>query len=264
MTYLSVDLSAQKGVELGGWVGLSHYYGDLQTELTISDPGLAGGLILRYNLDDRICLKSSVNYARISASDSDSQNTFERRRNLDFSSDIWDVTGQIEFNFLSYIHGSKDHFFTPYLLAGISLFSYNPETKFNDQTFRLRDFGTEGQAVGEEYGLLAIAPTIGIGLKWDVNFDWSFNIELSIHGSSSDYLDDVSTTYPDFSVLSATRGQQAVALSDRSIGDGIGTVGRQRGNSRNNDTYVLLGFGVLRYFGTLACPKVSRKRKIKL
>jgi len=257
----SVQLSGQKGLELGAWLGLTHYYGDLQTELTISDPGIAGGLIGRYNLDDRISLKGSFNYARISADDASSQNTFERQRNLNFSSNIWDLTAQIEFNFLSYIHGSKDKFFTPYLLAGLSVFSYAPTTTIDGQTFNLRDWGTEGQPIGQEYGRFALAPTAGIGIKWDLNIDWSFNIELSIHGSRSDLIDDVSSVYPDLNTLRTERGPQAVALSDRSIAEGIGVAGRQRGNRRNNDTYILR---IVKYFGTLQCPQVTKKNRSKL
>ena len=253
-------LNAQKGIELGAWLGTTHYFGDLHTELTITDPGLAGGINLRYNFDDRISLKGSVNYGRISASDDDSQNTFERQRNLSFSSNIFDFTAQAEFNFLSYIHGSKDHFFTPYLFAGLSAFAFSPKTELNGESFNLRDFGTEGQPIGEEYGRFSWAPALGIGLKWDINIDWSFNIELSVHSSQSDFIDDVSGVYPDLNVLRTTRGLQAVELSDRSIGGGIGETGRQRGNSRNNDTYAFFGLSIMRYFGTLPCPKVAQKK----
>ena len=258
---ISESAIAQKGLELGAWLGMAHYYGDLQTELTISDPGIAGGLNLRYNFDDRISVKSSLNFGRISATDEDSQNTFERQRNLSFHSNVIDLTGQIEFNFLSYIHGSDDHSFTPYLLAGLSVFSFSPKTELEGTTFNLRDFGTEGQPIGAEYGRFSIAPTIGLGLKWDINIDWSFNVELSIHNSQTDYLDDVSGVYPDLNILRDTRGQQAVDLSDRSIGGGIGESGRQRGNSRNDDTYVFFGLSIMRYFGSLPCPKVTQKRK---
>lgn len=260
LLFLTSTLQGQKGIELGAWLGLTHYYGDLQTELAISDPGLAGGLNFRYNFDNRIALKSSLNYGRISADDADSQNTFERQRNLNFFSDVWDLTIQGEFNFLSYIHGSKEEHFTPYLFAGLSVFSFAPKTTLDGETFSLRDFGTEGQPIGQEYNRFALAPTIGIGLKWDINIDWSFNLELSIHGSQSDYIDDVSAVYPDLNDLRTTRGQQAVDLSDRSIGGGIGEPGRQRGNSRNNDTYVFFGLSIMRYFGSLDCPRAVKKR----
>ena len=254
-------LQAQKGVEVGAWLGLSHYYGDLQTEIAISDPGIAGGLNFRYNFNDRICFKTSLNYGRLSANDEDSQNTFERQRNLNFASDIFDFTGQLEFNFLPYIHGSKEYNFTPYLLAGMSTFSFGPTTTLNGTKYELRDFGTEGQPINQEYGRFSIAPVVGMGIKWDINVDWSFNIEMSFHSSQTDYLDDVSGVYPDFNALLAERGPTAVQLSDRSIGGGIGEPGRQRGNSRNNDAYVFFGLSIMRYFGSIDCPKVTAKRK---
>jgi len=258
---ISQVVHAQKGVELGAWLGVTHYYGDLQTELAISDPGLAGGFIFRYNFDNRISVKSSLNIGRISASDADSQNTFERQRNLSFRSNVVDLSAQFEFNFLPYVHGSKDEFFTPYLLLGISTFAFSPKTELEGEVFDLRSFGTEGQPINEEYGRFSLAPTIGMGIKWDINVDWSFNVELSIHSSQTDYLDDVSGVYPNFNQLRTVRGPTAVALSDRSIGGGIGEPNRQRGNSRNNDTYVFFGISVLRYFGTLDCPRVGKKRK---
>jgi len=256
----SVVVGAQKGTELGAWLGFNQYYGDLHTELSTTDVGLAGGLVFRYNFDERISVKSSLNYGRLSASDTDSQNTFERQRNLSFFSDLWDLTGQVEFNFLPYVHGSSDEFFTPYVFGGLSIHSQDPRTELNGQIFRLREFGTEGQPIGEEYGRFAFAPTIGLGLKWDINADWSFNVELSIHNSSSDYIDDVSSVYPDLSQLNTVRGGQAVDLSDRSLVRGLGESGRQRGDRRSNDTYTFLGLSIMRYFGSLPCPKVAKRK----
>ncbi|MBK8080358.1 MAG: hypothetical protein IPK25_08795 [Saprospiraceae bacterium] len=44
----------------------------------------------------------------------------------------------------------------------------------------------------------------------------------------TDYLDDVSTVYPDKTLLLAKRGQTAVELSDRSLIDGLGAKDRQK------------------------------------
>ncbi len=252
--------SSQKGVELGAWLGLNQYYGDLHTELSTSDLGIAGGLVFRYNFDERISLKSSLNYGRLSGEDANSQNTFERERNLSFFGNLWDLSTQVEFNFLSYTHGSDDEFFTPYLFVGLSVHTQDPQTELDGQVFRLRDFGTEGQPIGEEYGRFALAPMIGVGFKWDINIDWSLNLELSIHNSTSDFIDDVSGVFPDLTQLSMARGNQAVLLSDRSLVRGIGESGRQRGNRRNNDTYVFYGLSIMRYFGSLPCPKVSKRK----
>jgi hypothetical protein len=112
----TISLMGQRGWEAGGWLGASHYFGDLNTNFDISSPGLAGGLIARFNFDDRICLKFSGNVANVSADDANSNNSFERARNLSFRSLVYEGTAQLEFNFLPYVHGSADEYYTPYLL----------------------------------------------------------------------------------------------------------------------------------------------------
>ncbi|MFK8103387.1 MAG: DUF6089 family protein [Saprospiraceae bacterium] len=256
--------NAQRGWEVGGWGGVSYYFGDLNTSLDLSKPGLALGLIGRYNFNNRICLKFSANYGSISANDADSDNIYERARNLSFQSIVVDGTAQLEFNFLPYTHGSRDEFYTPYLFAGLSAFYFNPQTEYEGALVNLRDLGTEGQFRGEEYYSIQGALAYGGGFKIDLSYEWSINVEISGRRLFSDYLDDVSGTYADKDDLDAFRGADAVALSDRSITiDGvndtqIGQVGRQRGNSNNNDSYVMMGIGLVYYFGDIRCPPYSR------
>ena len=176
---------------------------------------------------------------------------------IHFNSDIIDGTFQFEFNFLPYNHGSQEEFFSPYLFSGFTVLHFNPKTELDGETYDLRTFGTEGQFRGEEYYSIGGALTFGGGIKFDLSYRWSINIELSSRKLFTDYIDDVSGTYPDMDDLEALRGPIAVALSDRSlIADGvrIGEEGRQRGNGRQNDNYTTLGISLLYYFGSLPCP----------
>lgn len=261
MTCSIFSLRAQEGWELGGWVGTSTYFGDLNTNFKVNDTGLAAGAIARYNFNSRVCMKLTANYLRLAASDADSDNTFEQTRNLDFKSDIWDASFNFEFNFMNYIHGSREEFYTPYLFAGFTLFNFNPKTELDGETYELRNFGTEGQFRGEEYGSVSAGLNYGVGFKIDLSYRWSVNVELNGRKVFTDYLDDVSGVYPDFDDLEGLRGTTAVALSDRSVGPegvSIAEEGRQRGNGRRNDTYVTLGVGMVYYFGSLKCPPISR------
>lgn len=250
------------GWEAGGWLGTSYYFGDLNTSFNLSRPGLAGGLIARWNFNERVCLKFGANYGSVRAFDSDSNNSYEKARNLGFKSNIFDGTAQLEFNFLPYIHGSKDQFYTPYLLAGFSVFYFNPKAEINGEWVDLRPLGTEGQFKGDEYYTVQGAVTYGLGFKIDLSYEWSLNFELSARQTFTDYLDDVSTVYPDMDELQDLRGQIAVDLSDRSmLGPNeipIGQVGRQRGNKNNKDAYVMFGVGLVYYFGDIRCPPYSR------
>lgn len=255
----SFSLEAQKGFEIGPWLGASHYFGDLHTELSIPDLRPAGGFGVRYNFDDRISVKGSLNYARLIGTDANSTNTYERQRGLMFFSDIYDITAQGEFNFLPYIHGSDDYGWTPYLLGGLSAFAYSPKAKYEGQTraFDLRQFGTEGQAIGEEYGRFSWAFSYGIGVKWDLSYEWSINVETVMRSTQTDYLDDVSRAYPDLDILRQTRGATAVTLSDPS---GNARPGRQRGNNKTKDSYMTIGVGIMYYFGRVECPDISKHR----
>ena len=97
---------------------------------------------------------------------------------------------------------------------------------------------------------------VGAGYKWDITYDLSLNIEYSYRILFTDYLDDVSGTYPSQSELSATRGVIAASLSDRSV-IYLGQEGNQRGNSKDNDSYTFLGISIMKYFGRIECPKIS-------
>ena len=250
------SINAQKGWEIGGWLGTSFYFGDLNNRLSVTQPGIAGGLNARWNFNTRISLKNSLNFGTVGASDVDSPNNFEKARNLSFKSNIYDFSSAIEFNFFNYVHGSTIDNFTPYLLAGANVFRFNPTAELEGAKYGLKDFGTEGQAVGSEYLGISAGAVVGAGYKWDITYDLSLNIEYSYRILFTDYLDDVSGTYPSQSELSVIRGVIAASLSDRSVID-LGQEGNQRGNSKDNDSYIFLGISIMKYFGRIECPKIS-------
>jgi hypothetical protein len=252
---------AQKGWEAGAWLGTAYYFGDLNTSYNLGSPRPAGGIIARYNFNNRICFKMGGNYGVVSGDDARSRNPFEQARNLSFRSEIFDVSGQIEVNFLPYVHGSRSEFFTPYVFTGFSAFSFNPTAELNGTRYNLRELGTEGQFKGEEYFGVSGSFVYGGGFKIDVSKAWSLNFELGARAAFNDYIDDVSSVYPDKKDLLRTRGQVAADLSDRSImipgvdSSQLGKEGSQRGNSSNKDNFVFIQIGIVRYFGKLLCPK---------
>lgn len=250
----STQSSAQKGYELGAWLGVSNYFGDLNTSTDITRPGIALGVIAKRNFNERVSLRGSINYGRVSGDDSESSNNFERNRNLSFKSSIVDFTTVLEFNFLPYIHGSTDLFYTPYLIGGFNISRFSPSAELDGERYNLQELGTEGQSETGTYSLVTGGLVLGGGWKWDITDDLSLNVELSYKRLFTDYLDDVSTVYPSSGSLSSP---EAIALSDRSLIDGQGAPGRQRGDSKGNDAYTFFGISILRYWGKLECPKIS-------
>ena len=260
---ISENISAQVvGMEVGAHIGASHYLGDLNNDYSLKKPGFTGGLMARYSFNRRIALKTSFNYARLSGDDALSDNEYQLRRNLSFASNVINGGLQLEFNFLPFVHGDKDLFFTPYLFGGASMTYYNPKAELNGEKYVLRDLGTEGQPVGDEYSLTSGGWLYGGGVKFSLNYHWSINMELGIHQLFTDYLDDVSTVYPEPFDLRLDRGDIAVLLSDRSIPTEtqpqIGQPGRQRGNNAVDDAYAVFTVGVTYFLGDLKCPPISK------
>lgn len=253
---------AQRGWEAGIGLGASHYFGDLNTDNEINEIGIAGTAFARYNFNNRLAWRLGLSYGQISGSDTNSENNFENLRNLSFRSDIGEAAATLEFNFLPYNHGSRDKFFSPYLMAGFNVYLYDPEAEIDGTFHKLRELGTEGQFIGEEYNTIDMGLVYGGGVKVSISFEWAIQVELSSRLLFTDYLDDVSTTYPDYDDLEGLRGDIAVALADRSLEvspTAIGETGRQRGNSTNNDFYAFLTVSMVYYFGGINCPNVSFK-----
>jgi len=249
---LTTSLSGQKGVEIGGHIGVAHYYGDLNPKYTLSDPGLSFGLKARRNFNYRTCISAGIDFGRVSGSDADAFNAFESSRNLSFKSNIIDFNFTYEFNFFPYQHGSSEYFYTPYIFAGFSIMKYNPTAELNGESYGLRDLKTEG----DFYGLVSGSFAYGVGLKWDLNRDFSLNFNLSGRRLFTDRIDDVSENYPDVSSLGSS--PVAAELSNRSPDTGFGRPGTQRGDGRFHDTVFFFNVGIMRYFGKLRCPPISK------
>jgi len=251
-------LNGQKSNELGIWMGTSFYFGDLNTNGRLTRPGYAIGAIARHNINNRVTLRSTLYWGNVGARDADSDNNFEKNRNLSFSSNIFDLTNAIEFNFFPFEHGHAGHSIAPYFFGGFNIFRFNPTAELNGQKYSLREMGTEGQSPGKEYNLINAGLVLGGGFKININRNFSINIDISSRFLFTDYLDDVSTVYPEKSILEASRGPEAVALSDRSLVPGLGDSGRQRGDTKGKDAYTFAGITFMRHFGSIACPDISR------
>lgn len=241
--------------EMGIMLGSSNYKGELSPHLFNTDfLHFAGGGFYRHNWNRHWSWKLEVNYGRISGDDAKATTGFELDRNLSFYSDILEVSPQIEFNFFPYETGRADYPVSPYIFSGISLFHFNPKAELGGTVFDLQPLGTEGQGFNGKpfYKRTQFALVIGGGLKVSVSRSMGIGLEVGARRAYTDYLDDVSTTYPDMAQLLAARGAAAVLLSDRSYSRRDTSLafsdftGKQRGQEKNKDWY-LFG-GVTIYF----------------
>lgn len=249
----------QKG-EFGITVGAAHYFGDLNTRAAINRPKPAVGAFFRKQFGNYVGLRISAHYAQLGYSDTYSKNEYQKSRNLSFNSNIWELALQGDFNFFKFIPGDPYYQFTPYITLGIGAFTYDPYAYLNGKKEFLRPLGTEGQMIGydgrKQYSTLAICIPLGVGIKYNITDRLNLSFEIAHRFTTTDYLDDVSTTYigaSRFAPLST-----AGLLQDRSYeidpDNIIGVEGRQRGWSKQRDQYIIAEIGLSLNISSYKCP----------
>lgn len=266
-------VSAQRS-EFGAMGGCSFYLGDLNQARLFKDVHPAGGFMFRYNLSPRWAVKADFLFGKISSSDI---GTDHSTRNLSFSSPLTEFSAEAELNFLKLYNQIGKNRFSPYIFAGITLFSFNPKAELNGVVYDLQSLGTEGQGLeggaDKRYSLTNVAIPFGIGIKFTMGRYFSIGAEWGFRYTFTDYLDDVSTVYYDNDLLRAQRGDVVGDLADRTMElvDPItglnlpaNTAGTQRGNVTNNDLYSFVGVFFTVKFGNedKTCDmKLPRKRR---
>jgi len=269
------NLKAQR-TEFGIMFGGSYYIGDLNPKTHFLQTQPAGGLLYRHNINPRFAYKANLYLGMVYGEDVKSK--FNPERNLSFRSIIGEFGAQFEFNFLPYIAGNPKFPHSPYVFAGIAVFRFNPQANYNGRWHNLQPLGTEGQGTSvysappysrKPYSLTSVALPFGVGAKLTIAKNICMAIEYGLRTTSTDYLDDVSTTYPDIAIMKAENGDLAARMSNRMIipeDEKIAKTGTQRGNSKNNDWYA---FAVATFTIRLNakakehCPAYNSRRKPK-
>jgi len=224
--------------EFGIFVGGSYYLGDLNPNKHFLLMKPAGGLFYRFTPNYRYAFRGGLNFGTVMGDDSQSEDSDQRKRNLNFKSRINELYVQAEFNFVEYRISNDKYRFSIFLFAGVSLYNFNPQGNLGGGSWEnLRGMRTEGQT--KKYKLYQIGVPFGIGFKLNASKRIGLGIEWGPRKLFTDYLDDVSGTYPDpnKNPPNGTRGQ---AYSNRRL-DGADVINSQRGNPRTKDWYSFFG-----------------------
>jgi hypothetical protein len=218
--------------------GMANYYGDMnEHRYTLNQARGAFSIGAGYELSDKFILRAGLTLASIGADDKKGKHT---ARNLNFESSI--TEGQLALEY--FLRDPYQHRFIPYIFAGVAVFQFNPYT--HDSTKKkvyLQPLSTEGQgfvAGRNVYNLTEISLPFGGGFKFPVSDNVRIGIETGFRYTFTDYMDDVSKTYIDQTLLAANRGALAVDLSyrgDEIKGDPYPNAGVPRGGSKYKDIY---------------------------
>lgn len=162
--------------EIGAMAGGSCYYGDANYSPLIKNLDMMGGVVGRYNINQRMALKANLAIARIKGSTVGLDNKFPGG-DTGFSRVLYDLGVQFECNFFAYGEGGgykNSHRLSPYIFAGLG-FTFAPEPVDNVFTPNI---------------------PVGFGVKYKVAPRLNVGCELAVHFSFSDKLDVTDRTAP--------------------------------------------------------------------
>ena len=233
----SLFTKGKYNLELGA--GLATYQGDLTEKTTFfGQPGYAASFGGSYNLSNQLSLGLGFSYMKLKADDKENDKAALKARNLNFESNVWDINLTLQFS--PYTAGN----FTPYIDAGAGLFHFNPTTiDRHGHEQHLEELGTEGQGMaipGNSYYLLTqFQIPFGGGIQYAINNKMALKLDFLFRKTFTDYIDDVSTIYPDGSLIDkklplikelSFRGDEIMPLAAYPSG-------AQRGNADQKDFY---------------------------
>lgn len=257
--YYSGDLI----LEAGGSIGLMNSMTDIGgrkgigkgfiKDLTFktSKPSFSIYTILMYR--DAIGFRLEGTFGRIGSYDSILKSTSEPRyqRNLSFRSKITDIQLAAEIHplFFKWYDEDQAPYFSPYIVAGIGFFSFNPQANLDGRWHDLQPLRLEGQGFAEypdrhPYKLTQFNIPLGMGVKYEAGPSLNVRLEAVCRILSTDYLDDVSKTYVDPSLFTNYLPSNQAAIAQRLYSrtqekdpSYIVEPGTQRGFPENNDAF---------------------------
>jgi Domain of unknown function (DUF6089) len=231
-------------------------------DLNMKNTQFAGGIYLTATYKNVVGLRLEGTFGQVKAYDSilkGDESLAKSRfvRNLNFRSAINEFSAMLEVHpiFFKNWDDAEPPRISPYLLGGVSFFSFSPQGYLNGRWVNLHPLRTEGQGFTEypkskPYKLSQVNIPIGFGVKYELSSLLNARIELVHRILFTDYLDDVSGKYIDPTLfnnyLSPSQSVLAQAMSNRSLDSNpvVSGPGAIRGDAKDNDAYFTINFKI--------------------
>jgi hypothetical protein len=251
------NFGKQRTLLVSGGIGNATYFGDLKNSGDYFDPkfNITGGLQWFYN--PRLSVKADLSWFRMGGSDKDANSKARENRNLDFKS------GNIELAVTNTINlfelpprFNQRPVFNAYAFAGLGVLFTNPTTELDGKKHALQPLKTEGNS----YSRFQLVIPYGLGVRVKATTFFNVVLEGGYRKTFTDYLDDVSTRYPDRSTWDPASIRYR--LSDRSpeIGLSAHEPGQIRGDPSKDDGYFLMTVKVEYYLANNFLVKGNQRK----
>jgi hypothetical protein len=252
---VSLDVDAQAFMRPNEWkkykrevfvtMGTANFLGDLggnagegkdysPADLDFMQSRTAFGFGARYKLKRRVNVLGKFSYLNVKGDDAVTPNIYRNNRNLNFKSNIFELSGRLEGGWQSTKRGGnrygirknygtlKGLTHNVYAFVGLGVFYFNPKGKTSQGDWvNLYNLHTEGQGLPggpKQYSRVTLSIPVGGYYKLTFNKIWSIGLEFSYRKTFTDYIDDVASGYFDPELLSTAYGPLSAQMADPSLG----------------------------------------------
>ncbi len=168
--------------EVGFGLGTFNYTGDLARNYNFAFSQPAATILYRHNVSKVISFRAAFTAGKISVSEAQAPiDAFALKRNASFDIFLTEISGVYEYHFLDWRDDRRRLRFTPYLFAGLGLFSIS---------------GVQTKTT--QYSNVQMAIPFGGGIKYVLNPKYYLSLEFGVRKTFFDYLDNISEGDPSF------------------------------------------------------------------
>jgi hypothetical protein len=218
--------------DLGGLNKVGTDYSPVDMEFT--QTRTAFGLGYRYKIAKWFNVAASFDYLLVRGDDKLTKEPFRENRNLNFKSNIFELSGRIELvwmkNQVGHRYGIKKTLvrrmknrswdFTGFF--GFGGFYFNPKGRDQKGNWvALKPLHTEGQGLDggpKQYKNYSICLPMGLSYRIYFSRQVCVGLEINYRKTFTDYIDDVHGVYYDNNAIQAAYGTQAAHFADPNLG----------------------------------------------
>ncbi|HTJ49987.1 MAG TPA: DUF6089 family protein [Cyclobacteriaceae bacterium] len=216
--------------------GTSSYFGELKDKGKVIGPNPRVNLNfgLQYFFTNRIAVRTEVGWFQLAGNDASSVN---KGRNLSFTSNCYEINAVGMVNLFP--NGTRFYQRAPYNIyafAGVGYLHMNPKAEYDGKKYALQPLRTENVKYSREQFVIPF----GLGARIKVTPFFNVAVEGGWRVTFTDYIDDVSTRYPDRSTWDPNSIRYKLTDRRSEIGLEDWPAGHKRGNPSKNDSYYLL------------------------
>ncbi len=175
--------------EIGPYIGVSNFHGDLARSMKLENTGYSFGGTLKYNFNHFTALRANFNSIKIWGKDSRVNLPLNQYRQESFSAGITEFGGLVDYNFIPFSHPKQLMNWSPYLVGGLSIFYISTNN----------NAGTS-----EDIKPVNVAIPFGGGSRIQLNPQWIINFEFIARKTFTDALDFPESEFPNGSQRSIT------------------------------------------------------------